>query len=85
MGCPGEFPRRDAPEGGGDVPYMTLNITLREGPKVADALEEYAARHLEVPELYRLRFGQLAALLRDGTERGLLREAEVEAKRWGKR
>ena len=67
------------------MPYLTLNITLREGPKVADALEEYAARDLEVPELYRLRFGQLAAQLRDGSERGLLREAELDAKRWGKR
>lgn len=67
------------------MPYLTLNITLREAPKMADALEEYTARHLEIPELYRLRFGQLAKQLRDGAERGLLREAEVEAKRWGKR
>lgn len=67
------------------MPYLTVNITLREAPKMADALEEYAARHLEVPELYRMRFGQLAAQLRDGSERGLKREAELEAKRWGKR
>lgn len=66
------------------MPYLTLNITLREAPKLADALDEYAARHLEVPNLYRLRFGQLAAQLRDGAERGLQREAEIEAKRWGK-
>lgn len=67
------------------MPYLTLHITLREGPKVADALEEYASQHPEVPELFRMRFGQLAAQLRDGSERGLQREAELEQKRWGRR
>lgn len=65
--------------------YIQMGITLREAPKIADALDEYRRRHLELPSLYSLRFGQLAAELRDASERGLNREAEQEAKRWGKR
>lgn len=65
--------------------YIQMGITLREAPKIADALDEYRKRHLELPSLFSLRFGQLAAELRDASERGLAREAEQEAKRWGKR
>lgn len=61
-----------------------MGITLREAPKIADALDEYRQRHLELPSLFSLRFGQLAAELRDASERGLAREAEQENKRWGK-
>lgn len=64
--------------------YIKMDITLREAPKIADALDEYRKRHLELPSLFSLRFGQLAAELRDASERGLAREAEQEAKRWGK-
>lgn len=64
--------------------YIKMGITLREAPKIADALDEYRQRHLELPSLYSLRFGQLAAELRDASERGLKREAEQEAKRYGK-
>lgn len=64
--------------------YIQMGITLREAPKIADALDEYRKRHLELPSLFSLRFGQLAAELRDASERGLAREAEQEAKRWGK-
>lgn len=63
--------------------YIKMGITLREAPKIADALDEYRQRHLELPSLFSLRFGQLAAELRDASERGLAREAEQEAKRWG--
>lgn len=66
------------------MPYIKMGITLREAPKIADALDEYRTRHLELPSLYSLRFGQLAAELRDASERGLAREAEQENKRWGK-
>lgn len=64
--------------------YIKMGITLREAPKIADALDEYRQRHLELPSLFSLRFGQLAAELRDASERGLAREAEQESKRWGK-
>lgn len=67
------------------MPYLRMCITLREAPKVAEALDEYKANHKELPALYGLRFGQLAKELRDATERGLQKEAEAEERRWGKR
>lgn len=60
------------------MPYIQMSITLREAPKVAEALEEYSARHLELPALYGLRFGQLAQQLRNASERGLQKEADRE-------
>lgn len=60
------------------MPYIQLSITLREAPKIADALDEYRNRHLELPTLYGLRFGQLAHSLRDASERGLEREKARE-------
>lgn len=67
------------------MPYIQVSITLREAAKVAEALDEYRKRHLELPQLYGLRFGQLAEQMRAASERGLKKEAEEESRRWGKR
>lgn len=60
------------------MPHTQVSITLREAPKIAEALDEYRKRHLELPTLYGLRFGQLADSLRDAYERGLAREKARE-------
>lgn len=67
------------------MPYIQMSVTLREAAKVAEALDEYRKRHMELPQLYALRFGQLADQMRAASERGLKAEAEQEARRWGKR
>lgn len=63
------------------MPYIKMYITLREAPKIAAALEEYSAKHLELPQLFGLRFGQLAQQLRNASERGLRKEADQEKMR----
>lgn len=41
---------------------------------MARALEEYAARHTELPQLYAIRFGQIAMQLRRAYGEGVARE-----------
>lgn len=41
---------------------------------MARALEEYSAKHTELPQLYAIRFGQIAEQLRRAHAEGVARE-----------
>lgn len=54
--------------------YLRLSITMSEAPQMAKALLEYSANHPELPQLYAIRFGQLAEQLRRAYAEGVARE-----------
>lgn len=47
---------------------------MSEAPKMARALLEYSANHPELPQLYAIRFGQIAEQLRRAYGEGIARE-----------
>lgn len=47
---------------------------MSEAPQMAKALLEYSANHPELPQLYAIRFGQLAEQLRRAYAEGVARE-----------
>ena len=54
--------------------HLRLSITMSEAQPMARALDEYSANHPELPQLYALRFGQLAEQLRRAYAEGVARE-----------
>lgn len=64
---------RSAPEGVTTM-HLQLSITMSEAQPMARALAEYSANHPELPQLYAIRFGQLAEQLRRAYAEGVARE-----------
>lgn len=54
--------------------HLQLSITLSEALPMAQALLEYSANHPDMPQLYAIRFGQLAEQLRRAHAEGVARE-----------
>lgn len=71
--CPAAQRRKLSPVGGEHL-HLQLTITMSEALPMAQALLEYSANHPEMPQLYAIRFGQLAEQLRRAHAEGVARE-----------